>query len=329
MGSFNTVCSVSRQIVQGGDKVRLIPVAGKHCISAFPLTAVYDDYGEFDIDDNLALECLMKNVSMFNDGVSKENLTHGFYPYDENRWTIPDLWSKTKYETSFIVVKSDVYDLVSEFGITCWWEKPVYDVSDADDWLPVTPERVARHLKTLQERLKELIEDSEDPEDDILVNHVKIMIDNVHIGNAKHYELSRLIKTQDQINDYAHHDDTTYAIFKNIEEFAKLENFYAGCNNLDIVLTSQEYGRQTCKQFEKVRMMTKIQIAGFNQTEKIQLTPVEWDVKIPYSMVVESTKPNWSNEVDLIRVGDCLEITDSKYNEFKEYKHDDVYLSEK
>ncbi|ASU00210.1 hypothetical protein [Aeromonas phage AS-zj] len=329
MGSFNTVCSVSRQIVQGGDKVRLIPVAGKHCISAFPLTAVYDDYGEFDIDDNLALECLMKNVSMFNDGVSKENLAHGFYPYDENRWTIPDLWSKTKYETSFIVVKSDVYDLVSEFGITCWWEKPVYDVSDADDWLPVTPERVARHLKTLQERLKELIEDSEDPEDDILVNHVKIMIDNVHIGNAKHYELSRLIKTQDQINDYAHHDDTTYAIFKNIEEFAKLENFYAGCNNLDIVLTSQEYGRQTCKQFEKVRMMTKIQIAGFNQTEKIQLTPVEWDVKIPYSMVVESTKPNWSNEVDLIRVGDCLEITDSKYNEFKEYKHDDVYLSEK
>lgn len=329
MGSFNTVCSVSRQIVQGGDKVRLIPVAGNHCISAFPLTAVYDDYGEFDIDDNLALECLMKNVSMFNDGVSKENLAHGFYPYDENRWTIPDLWNKTKHETSFIVVKSDVYDLISEFGITCWWEKPVYDVSDADDWLPVTPERVARHLETLQERLKELIEDSEDPEDDILVNHVKMMIDSVHIGNAKHYRLNELMKTQDQINDYAHHDDTTYAIFKNIEEFAKLENFYAGCNNLDIVLTSQEYGRQTCKQFEKVRMMTKIQITGFNQTEKIQLTPVEWDVKIPYSMVVESTKPNWSNEVDLIRVGDGLEITDSKYNEFKEYKHDDVYLSEK
>lgn len=328
MGSFNTICSVSRQIVECGDKVVLLAMANGACISAIPLNAVYDDYGDFDVTKDLGYECLFKNVSMHNEGVTHDNLMNSLGLNSDKRWTVPNLFSTTKDNRSEItlsVIKSSVYDLVAEYGSKKWNYKKEYNLDLSSRWENRTPESTAKNIERLELQIEEY---KKLDEEDFLINHMYMMIDNLKMGNVLHHELYALSQYGDMIDHYAHHDDSTKAIFDNIDIFSKLEDFFIGISALDITLVPQEYGRQTVNQFERVKILTDIQIAGFNQTEKIQLTPIEWDVKVPSNIVEEYTKPNWSNEIDLIRVGNSLEITNSKYNEFKQYKYPNVFLSE-
>ncbi|UYD59285.1 hypothetical protein HPMBJEAJ_00185 [Aeromonas phage avDM6] len=329
MGSFNTICSVSRQIVECGDKVVLLAMANGACISAIPLNAVYDDYGDFEVTKDLGYDCLFKNVSMHNEGVTHNNLMNGLGHNSDNKWSVPNLFSTTKdtrSEITLSVIKSSVYDLVAEYGSKKWNYKKEYNLDLSSRWEDRTPESTARNIERLELQIEEY---KKSDEEDFLINHMYTMIDNLKMGNVRHHELYSLSQYGEMIDHYAHHDDSTKAIFDNIDIFSKLEDFFIGISALDITLVPQEYGRQTVNQFERVKMLTDIQIAAFNQTEKIQLTPIEWDVKVPSNIVEEYTKPDWSNEFHLIRYhAGMLEITNSKYNPLKEYKHPDVFLSE-
>lgn len=329
MGSFNTICSVSRQVVGCGDKVVLLAMSDGQCISAMPLSAVYDDYGDFDVTRDLAFKCLLKNVSMNNEGVTEDNLMDRLVITSDEKWTVPSPYSINEHRTAITltVIKSDVYDLVAKFGEGRWNYKKEYNTDIRRMWEVRSPEYTQRNIKRLEEQIEEC---KGDTEDDHLVRHMRMMISQYEMGNSLHFDLYSLCQYNDKVNHNAHHDDSTRAIFDNVDILAKLEDFFIGVSGLDIELGPQEYGSQDINQFEKVRMMTMIQVVGFNQTEKVQLTPIEWDVKVPSDMVDDSVKPNWSNEIDLIRVGDghSLEITGSRYNEFREYRHNDVFLTE-
>lgn len=105
MGSFNTVCVVSRQIVSCGEPVVVIPIVPMDkMISAegncyiwdryeiafhLPLFATYDDYGNFVFEDNKILDaykdCIVKNYAP---NVYAEGETPG--QYDEHMDVSPE-----------------------------------------------------------------------------------------------------------------------------------------------------------------------------------------------------------------------------------------------
>lgn len=332
MGSYNVLCSVSRHVVECGDKVKLIPFSNGSCISPVVIDAVYDDYGYFEIDSSKGtskgLEALSSTLATVDTEYTKENTLQKM-----NCCTLKlkDEYSGKEHPVGFVVVLSDVYDyLVSE-------SKEKYK----DNYRKLHERNIKRAIATSSDKITDTKEERLDKIKSFFdyLNREGDTKDLAVIMQEKYNKVLAGVGCTDVIKELSKSGlvdpeiMSVYAVgtvIENIQDFIDLEFFLMYAKyDLDLELPLQENAKQTENNFEKFRVISEVQRIAFNQTNLHFKIQKEKEVKLTITRecVDEYINENsWCGGAQLFNADGVYKGTDKAESSLVPYLRDDVFI---
>ncbi|ADQ52893.1 hypothetical protein CL89_gp304 [Aeromonas phage PX29] len=357
MGSFNTICGVSRHIVTCGEPVVLLALvchgetipAAPGCYNwdryqlamHLPLYATYDDYGNFDIEDNDAYQAFqdMVKTHIVCDEDRKINIDDLF---DPNKLIYQDLMhgeqlfiqpassfmGSKKSPVMFMVIKRKVYDLmVAEYDRTLEqsWNKD-YAIESHKKIREVfakleirDPDKKRLTKEELQLRMEEI---EKAPE--IIRAELTNDLCNEYLSMGFSWEYDSVINIG--MGPYSKNNLTNRVIkftAANAELHIGLRKFVSMLCELNIEFNPQQYGSQDNDHLYHADLMTRIVVAGAENDQSR-----EYPLKIHPKLVVDLNADavseyvsanKWKENPDLIHdENGNLVPSMRKYGEFNE-----------
>ena len=352
MGSFNTICGVSRHIVTCGEPVVLLAlVAYGETIPAapgcynwdryklalhLPMYATYDDYGNFDIEDNDAYQAfqhMIKNRIVCDEGYDidslfdPEKLTYRDLMHDERLFIAPasNFGGSKKSPLMFMVVKRQVYDLmVSEYDRTFvnHWNQDYVTESHKKirETFAKLELRDPDKKRLTKEELKFKMEEIEKSPEIIREELTKDLF-NEYISMGFSWDYDNVVNVG--MGPYSNTNLTNHVIkltAANADLHIGLRKFVSMMCEINIEFNPQQYGSQDNDHLYHADLMTRIMVAGVhndNDAEESVTVVPKLEVQLAREDVEYYTKPNWNDTCDLVRneAGELV-ASGAKYGKF-------------
>lgn len=358
MGSFNTICGVSRHIVTCGEPVVLLALvcngetipAAPGCYNwdryqlamHLPMYATYDDYGNFEIEDNDAYQAFQDMVKTYivcdeERNVNIDNL------FDPKKLSYQDLMHEEalyiqpafsfsgakKSPVMFMVIKRKVYDLmVAEYDRTLEqsWNKD-YDIKShkeiRDTFARLAIRDPDKKRLTKEELTFRLEEIEKEPE--IIRDELRKDLFNEYLSMGFSWEYDSVVNVG--MGPYSKNNLTNRVIkltAANADLHIGLRKFVSMLCELNIEFNPQQYGSQDNDHLYHADLMTRIVVAGAENDQSR-----EYPLKISPKLVVDLNSDavseymypvgSWKENPDLIHDENGNIVPSmQKYGEFNE-----------